>query len=146
MNIEEKEELIKRENRGYVFLRSQWDITGASPHAERMCYAEEYLISTFLRLALSMKNAGILNDKTLCLFLICETIKNDCGSGKFWTKGKLPVRMWKVWRIRRSLQDERHCYIGVKVTLQMLRSGIHHQCVTDLLGFVLLQLLAPLYL
>lgn len=119
MNVEEKGGTVnKRENRGCVFLRSQWEITGASPHAERMRYAEEYLISTFLSFSLCMKNKGIINAKTFCLFFffISATIKMTAGVENSELRASCllcPVRMW------RPLQDERvrcksqtHCTVA----------------------------------
>lgn len=80
MNVEKTAN--KWENRGCVFLSIQCEISGASPHAERMYYAEEYLISTS-HSSLCMTNTGIINDETFCLFFNLCNDQNDCGSGKF---------------------------------------------------------------
>lgn len=125
MNVEEKGGTVnKRENRGCVFLRSQWEITGASPHAERMRYAEEYLISTFLSFSLCMKNKGIINAKTFCLFFfffISATIKMTAGVENSELRASrllCPVRMW------RPLQDERvHCKSQTHCTVANVRNS-----------------------
>lgn len=93
MNEQEKaEELIKwGGGGGRVSVRSQCEITGASPHAERMRYVEEYLSSTFLGFPLCMKNKGVINDETAVCYFSARQLREDCGRAEnCWAKGKLP--------------------------------------------------------